>query len=66
MPIRVCASIRNSKVYLIAEQAVISEQDENLLKKVKRAGPNKQAGWKVLMKLINKQGKYLHFINKQD
>ena len=36
-------------VYLIAEQDILREQDGNLLEKVKRAGPNKGAGWNILM-----------------
>ena len=35
-------------VYLIAEQDILREQDGNLLEKVKRAGPNKGAGWNIL------------------
>ena len=42
-------------VYLIAEQAVISEQDGILQKKVKRAGYNKRAGWNILLSKITEQ-----------
>ena len=42
-------------VYLIAEQAVISEQDGILQKKVKRAGYNKRAGWNILLSKISEQ-----------
>ena len=46
-------------VYLIAEQAVISEQDGSFLKIVKRAGHNKQAGWNILENLTSEQAEFL-------
>ena len=45
-------------VYLIAEQAVISEQDGIFQKIVKRAGHNKQAGWNILEYLISEQAEF--------
>ena len=39
----------------LAEQAVISEQDGILQKKVKRAGYNKRAGWNILLSKISEQ-----------
>ena len=45
-------------VYLIAEQAVISEQDGIFQKIVKRAGHNKQAGWNILENLISEQAEF--------
>ena len=37
-------------VCLIAEQGLLTEQDGTFLEKVKRAGPNKRAGWHILKK----------------
>ena len=34
-------------VYLIAEQDILREQDGIMLEKVKRAGPDKGAGWNI-------------------
>ena len=45
-------------MYLIAEQAVISEQDGIFQKIVKRAGHNKQAGWNILEYLISEQAEF--------
>ena len=45
-------------VYLIAEQAVISEQGGILQKIVKRAGHNKGAGWNILVNLISEQADF--------
>ena len=45
-------------MYLIAEQAVISEQDGIFQKIVKRAGHNKQAGWNILENLIREQAEF--------
>ena len=45
-------------VYLIAEQAVISEQGEFFQEIVKQAGHNKQAGWSVLKKTISEQAEF--------
>ena len=44
-------------VYLIAEQAVISEQDGIFQKIVKQAG-HKQAGWNILENLISEQAEF--------
>ena len=41
-------NLTTTLVYLIAEQDILREQDGNLLEKVKRAGPNKGAGWNIL------------------
>ena len=58
-------------VYLIAEQAVISEQDRIFQKIVKLAGHNKQAGWNILENLISKEAEFhtktpflMHFSGK--
>ena len=48
----------NTLVYLIAEQAVISEQDGIFQKIVKRAGHNKQAGWNIFENLISQQAEF--------
>ena len=48
----------NTLVYLIAEQAVISEQDGSFQIIVKRAGHNKQAGWNILEYLISEQAEF--------
>ena len=48
----------NTLVYLIAEQAVISEQDGIFQKIVKQAGHNKQAGWNILENLISEQAEF--------
>ena len=45
-------------MYLIAEQAVISEQDGIFQKIVKQAGHNKQAGWNILEYLISEQAEF--------
>ena len=45
-------------VYLIAEQALISEQDGIFQKIVKRAGHNKQAGWNILENRISEQAEF--------
>ena len=45
-------------VYLIAEQAVISEQDGSFQIIVKQAGHNKQAGWNILENLISEQAEF--------
>ena len=49
---------QHTLVYLIAEQAVISEQDGIFQKIVKRAGHNKQAGWNILENLISEQAEF--------
>ena len=59
-------------VYLIAEQAVISEQGGLLQKIVKRAGHNKGAGWNILVNLISEQADFhtkkpftMHYIGRK-
>ena len=42
--------IISTLVYLIAEQDILREQDGIILEKIKRAGPNKGAGWNILQK----------------
>ena len=43
-------NIQSTLVCLIAEQGLLREQDGIFLEKVKRAGPNKRAGWIILKK----------------
>ena len=45
-------------VYLIAEQAVISEQGGFFQEIVKQAGHNKRAGWSISKKPISEQAEF--------
>ena len=45
-------------MYLIAEQAVISEQGGFFQEIVKQAGHNKRAGWSVSKKSISEQAEF--------
>ena len=63
---------RPTLVYLIAEQAVISDQGGILQKIVKRAGHNKGAGWNILVNLISEQADFhtkkafiMHYIGRK-
>ena len=50
--------IFSTLVYLIAEQAVISEQDGIFQKIINRAGHNKRAGWNILENQISEQAEF--------